>query len=184
VTSALDTLIQVILDDEEEEDNSPSPSPRHSPTRTSDRIAAKNKKTQRELPPPSKVGDPVVVLAFDEAHTLIDPKKVDAIHPWSAFSLLRRTLRSLNEYRLFSLFLSTTGKMTQFSSAAGEDSSTRVQIGQLHLIMPFTDLGFDQLAAKISLDGSLTLEDVATIDHMVSLGRPMLASTLLSHGCN
>jgi hypothetical protein len=63
--------------------------------------------------------------------------------------------------------------MTQFSSAPGDDSSTRVQIGQLYLIMPFTDLGFDQLAAKISVDGSLTLEDVAIIGHMVTLGRPL-----------
>jgi len=39
--------------------------------------------------------------------------------------------------------------------------------------MPFTDLGFDQLAVKISLDGSLTLEDVAVVGHMVMLGRPM-----------
>jgi hypothetical protein len=123
-----------------------------------------------------KVGDPVIVLAFDEAHTLIDSKNMDdSLQPWSAFSQLRRALRSLNEYRLFSLFLSTTGKMTQFSSARGEDSSTHVQIGQLYfkLIMPFTDLGFDQLAAKISVDGSLTLEDVAIIGHMVTLGRPL-----------
>jgi hypothetical protein len=136
-------------------------------------LAAKQLKSKQQSSP-SKAGDPVVILAFDEAHTLIDFKNVnDSLQPWSAFSQLRRTLRSLNEYRLFSLFLSTTGKMTQFSSAPGDDSSTRVQIGQLYLIMPFTDLGFDQLAAKISVDGSLTLEDVAVIGHMVTLGRPL-----------
>jgi hypothetical protein len=136
-------------------------------------LAAKQQKSKEHSSPP-KVGDPVIILSFDEAHTLIDSKNmVDSFQPWSAFSQLRRALRTLNEFRLFSLFLSTTGKMTQFSSAKGEDSSTSVQIGQLYLIMPFTDLGFDQLAAKTSVDGSLTLEDVAIIGHMVTLGCPL-----------
>jgi hypothetical protein len=112
----------------------------------------------------------MVILALDEAHSLTN---VGSRGGWSAFSEFRRALRSLNEYRLFSLFLSTTGKMSQFTSAKEDDSSTRVQMGQLVLIMPFTDLGFDQLASRIAIDGSLLLEEVASIAHMVTLGRPM-----------
>ena len=157
-----DVLIRCLLD--EEETDSPSPSPH--PTRQSARL-----RERYQPPSPAKVGCPMVILALDEAHSLTDV--VDPQESWTAFSELRRALRSLNEYRLFSLFLSTTGKMSQFTSAKKDDSSTRVQLGELILIMPFTDLGFDQLASKIASDGSFFLEDVASIEHMVTLGRPM-----------
>ena len=168
-TSALANLIRVILNEKEKE----SPSLSLSPTQTSSQLALKNEKTQQEQPCLLRLDEPVVVLAFDEAHTLIDSKNADNS------SLLRRTLRSLNEYSLFSLFLSTMGKLNQFSSAPGKDSLTHIQIGGLDFTMPFMDLGFDQLAAKVSLDGSLTLEDVDIIDHMVTLGYLMYVSAFI-----
>ena len=142
-------------------------------SRTSERSAAKQQKL-REHSSPSKVGNPVIVLAYDQAHTLINIMNMDdSLQPWSAFAQLSRALRSLNEYSLFSLCLSTTGKMTQFSSANGEDSSTCVQIGKLYLILPFTDLGSDPLAAKIPVDGSPTPNDVDITDHIVTLCCPL-----------
>jgi len=130
-------------------------------------------RTDAQAPSPSKVGEPVIILAFDEAHALTDQKFNDLSQNWSAFSQLRRSLRALNEHRLFSVFLSTTGKITQFTSPKRDDESTRVQRGEFILIIPFSDLGFDQLARKIAIDGSCSLEEVASDAHMVTLGRPL-----------
>ena len=117
---------------------------------------------------------PLVILAFDEAHTLTD-REGQREGVWSNFSELRHVLRGLHYLPLFSLFLSTTGKISQFTSAKDEDISKRVINGTLTLIQPFTDLGFDTLATPVSLDGSWDLEKVTTDSHMAHLGRPLYA---------
>jgi len=69
--------------------------------------------------------------------------------------------------------MSTTGKISQFTSAPTEDFSLRILSGELFLIQPFTDVGFDTLAHKISLDEPWDLEELASNSHMVHLGRPL-----------
>ena len=120
-------------------------------------------------------GDPVI-LAFDEAHALTGREKVEnqnSLQQWSLFSEFRRALRDLNESPIFSLFLSTTGKVSQFSARKADDPSRRVQLGLASLIVPFTDLGFDQFAKPIKTDGSTLLDTIASDQHMVTLGRPL-----------
>lgn len=68
----------------------------------------------------------------------------------------------MNHCSLFSLLLSTTGKITQFPSSKDKDRSGRVVTGILLLIAPYTDLGFDQLAKKIAHDGTFTLNDITS----------------------
>ncbi len=75
--------------------------------------------------------------------------------------------------------MSTTGKISQFTSAPTEDFSLRILSGELFLIQPFTDVGFDTLARKISLDEHWDLEDLANNSHTVYLGRPLYV--LFSH---
>ena len=79
-------------------------------------------------------------------------------------------MRSMNHCSLFSLFLSTTGKITQFASSKHKDLSGRVVAGMLLLIAPYTDLGFDQLAKKIAHDENFTL---TSDNHIAHYGRPM-----------
>jgi hypothetical protein len=74
---------------------------------------------------------------------------------------------------LFSLFLSTTGKINQFVPSPLNDDSARIMRGELRLIQPFTDLGFDQLAKKISFDNDLTIEHITSDDYIAHFGRPM-----------
>jgi hypothetical protein len=94
-------------------------------------------------------------------------------HEWSNFGQFRLAMRSLNNCSLFSLFLSTTGKINEFTSSRDRDFSGRVVAGILFLIAPYTDLGFDQLARKIAYDGSFTIEDITSDDHIAHYGRPM-----------
>jgi hypothetical protein len=115
---------------------------------------------------------PLLVLAFDEAHMLTERKTVETRH-WSNFNELRHALRALHRFSCFTLFMSTTGKISQFTSAPEEDDSLRLFIRQLILIQPFTDVGFDTLAQKVSLAGDWDLDRVTTNSHMAHLGRPL-----------
>jgi len=119
-----------------------------------------------------KENNPALILSFDEAHTLtrIENDNVDGV--WSIFSELRRALRVIHSYPCFSVFLSTTGKVQQFTPQTRNDISGRLQEGKLSLIPPFCELGFDQLAEKARSDET-TLEHVSSRDFIARLGRPL-----------
>ncbi|KAI0286398.1 hypothetical protein BC826DRAFT_90903 [Russula brevipes] len=53
---------------------------------------------------------PIVILAFDEVHELVNPASTEEGNKWSLFSELCRVLRELRESPIFSLFLSTASK--------------------------------------------------------------------------
>ncbi|EIN06049.1 hypothetical protein PUNSTDRAFT_127507 [Punctularia strigosozonata HHB-11173 SS5] len=96
----------------------------------------------------------------------------------SPFSQLRRVLRSLRHQPIFALFLSTTGKITQFTSPKESDPSKRVMEGGLRLIPPFCAIGFDQLASP--WPEPLTLAAVSDIGYQARLGRPMFAARYIA----
>ncbi|KAF8332488.1 hypothetical protein F5887DRAFT_1063857 [Amanita rubescens] len=96
---------------------------------------------------------PLVILAFDEAHTLTNPNET-GYATWSNLSVLRHVFRALYHFPLFALFLSTTVKISQFTSPEFK----RITDGDLMLIQPFIALGFDTLAKKVALDGNWDLE--------------------------
>jgi hypothetical protein len=114
---------------------------------------------------------PLVILAFDEAHTLTNREET-GYAAWSNFSVLRHVFRALHRFPLFALFLSTTSKISQFTSP-DEDTSKRIIIGDLISIQPFTDFGFDTLAKQVSLDGHWNLERVTADLHIVYMARPL-----------
>ena len=119
--------------------------PQDSPTLP--RFKSRQKKTSGH----AKGDGPLIILAFDEAHTLTERKNTHSTQ-WSHFSELQHALRTLHRFSCFSLFMSMTGKISQFTSAPTEDFSLRILSGDLFLIQPFTDVGFDTLARKIALD--------------------------------
>jgi hypothetical protein len=63
------------------------------------------------------------ILVFDEAHNLAQMNSEDT---WSAFSKLQRALQSLQHLPIFSVFLSTSGKMSQFTPLPSDDVSNCV----------------------------------------------------------
>ncbi|KAM6501286.1 hypothetical protein JOM56_004300 [Amanita muscaria] len=111
---------------------------------------------------------PLVILAFEEAHVLLVEKHQSDIGYFSKFSELRRALRALKELPIFSVFLSTSGKIQNITPHAEDDGSGR-------LLPPFIELGFDQMVGQIS-DGALTIETVSNIKFMVRFGRPLFGS--------
>ena len=88
---------------------------------------------------------PVIILAFDEAHQLTDVQVGSADKPWSRFSELRRNIRKLRFFPIFSLFISTVSKIADLTPTPKEDMSMRIMNETLTLLPPFTELGFDQI---------------------------------------
>jgi len=115
---------------------------------------------------------PVLIVSVDEAHplTTTETDVIDGL--WSRFSEFRRGLRFIHSYPCFFLFLSTTGKVSQFIPSPENDRSSRVQTQLLGLMSPFCELGFGQLAQK-AIEGLTPLDEVASLLFLASIGRPL-----------
>ncbi|KAI9444320.1 hypothetical protein H4582DRAFT_2071891 [Lactarius indigo] len=120
-----------------------------------------------------------IFVAFDEAHTLAD--SFDDQNE-SRFVVLRRILSSISSEPLFSFFLSTTGKITQFGQPRGQDASNRINEGKLTTPRPYIYLGFDQLmqSQKVLVRWT-TLDHVTSLECIAHMGRP-LWGTHYDHG--
>jgi hypothetical protein len=112
-----------------------------------------------------------ILIAFDEAQTLATT--VDASDE-SRFVVVRRKLLSLSSYPLFTFFLATAGKITQFARPRGRDSSTRINTGELLTPRPYIYLGFDQLMQGCKVfEQWKTLDDVTSLECAAHMGRPL-----------
>ncbi|KAF8328569.1 uncharacterized protein EI90DRAFT_3064614 [Cantharellus anzutake] len=111
---------------------------------------------------------PILSLAFDEAHTLAP---LNTGRGWSAFTSMRRALRSLRSFPIWTLFLSTTGESDRFSPPPSLDPSSRILQGELASVKPFSALGFDHMVMKFC--EGMTLDDVTKLPFRLSLGRPL-----------
>jgi len=113
-----------------------------------------------------------IFIAFDEAHTLAEATTSGANE--SFFVILRRTLSLLSRFSLYTFFLSTTGKITQFAQPRERDSSSRINEGTLETPRPFIYLGFDQLMQERKVfDRWNTLDDITSLDCIAHMGRPL-----------
>jgi hypothetical protein len=117
----------------------------------------------------SKPKDPFVVLAFDEVHAL---KKASDDDSWSCFGEICCAIRGLKNESVFTLFLSTSGTLFSITPNPQCDISTKmVQTGDV--VMPFYELGFDQLAVGVDFSKMVTLSQVTSGEHFASYGRPL-----------
>ena len=124
----------------------------------------------------------LLVLAFDEAHPTLESIFDDKTGvEWNKFILFRHAFQAICAMPIWSFFLSTTGKFDQFAAPPYLHKSGRFVLGLLTNVIPFTALGFDQLAEKF-LEG-MTLEDVTALKYRLSLGRPLYVIFLLLVSC-
>jgi hypothetical protein len=124
------------------------------------------------LEPKSATRSVKLLLAFDEAHVLHQREKEEGEQKWTSFSELRRALRQVRDLDMFSVFLSTVGKVELLAPPVALDNSGRVQKSELKVHRPFTALGLDQLAVRVQ-EGQIMLDDVVERAFMVNLGRPL-----------
>jgi hypothetical protein len=114
----------------------------------------------------SEQKNPFVVLAFDKVHAL---KKASDDDSWSCFGKIRHAIRGLKNESVFTLFLSTSGTLFSITTTPQRDISTRmVQMGDI--VMPFYELGFDQLVVGIDFSKMVTLSQVISGKHFALYG--------------
>jgi hypothetical protein len=65
------------------------------------------------------------------------------------------------------------GKLPQFTPTPLMDHSNRIVEGFLHIVTPFSALGFDLLAKEVSFDDKCVLSDVASLEHRLSYVCPL-----------
>jgi hypothetical protein len=113
-----------------------------------------------------------VFILFDEAHQLTAAfSQTDAR---SNFAAIRQVLQTLNNEPMFTFFLSTTGKILQFTPPRHLDASDRINKGTLNTPPPFVHWGFDLLMKNRKIfDKYTTLDDVTSLDCIAHMGRPL-----------
>jgi len=115
---------------------------------------------------------PDVFIMFDEAHSLMEPFTTTDTR--CHFFALRRVLQTLYEVPMFTFFLSTNGKISQFAPPRHFDASYRMNERKLDTPRPFILLGFDQLMKSRKIfDRYKTLGDVTSLDCIAHMGRPL-----------
>ena len=125
---------------------------------------------RRKPHPKSRASEhPLVVLAFDEVHTLTKPEDNGS---WSRFGEMRRAIRGLRTLSLFTLFLSTSVTLFGTIPTPVPDVSARMLI-ESDDILPFCELGFDMFAKHLDFGKPVTLSHVTSEEHLTSYGRPL-----------
>ncbi|KAI0301698.1 hypothetical protein B0F90DRAFT_1667815 [Multifurca ochricompacta] len=138
-----------------------------------------NDPSPRDLRPEDTHVD--IYVMFDEAHSLTNPfSEHDSRSP---FTELRRTLRVFAKKPIWTFFLSTTGKITQFSQPRSADPSNHIRRGELLTPGPYIYLGFDQLMETRKISKRNTLEDVTLLECVAHMGRPLWGG-YYDHGDN
>jgi len=112
---------------------------------------------------------PLIVLAFDEVHTLAKPEDNDS---WSRLGEMCRAIRGLSSLSLFTLFLSTSGTLFGITPTPGLDVSARTLL-QGEDMLPFCELGFDKFANYLDFRETVKLSQIASEEHLTSYGRPL-----------
>jgi hypothetical protein len=114
---------------------------------------------------------PLLLLGIDEASNLyIDAEDIRHV-------ALRRVLRSLREYSLWTVFMSTNSNIDLLAMAQGKDPSLRVVNGDLRRIAPFLalELNIEERRRRQvnSSERTKPMAQYCTADHMTGFGRPL-----------
>ncbi|EMD31957.1 hypothetical protein CERSUDRAFT_127113 [Gelatoporia subvermispora B] len=121
--------------------------------------------------------EPKVVIVFDEADSMRNPSET-----YSPADVLCRVISSFsrnnNRASIWTLFASTESKIADFAAPSHLFKSTRVSVAGERIVVPFTSLGWDQMAPEL---GGFNALDVAKVKHMMLYGRPLWAATRNLH---
>ena len=113
---------------------------------------------------------PRIILCFDEAQLLTERVSTTGA---TLFSEVRRTLGLIRMLPIFAFFLSTVGKLEQFSPPPRLHSSARVVRLQLTPFEPIVWTPLDVFAQRLTKNKVWMLREVASTYHIVHLGRPL-----------
>jgi len=87
---------------------------------------------------------------------------------------MQQALTTLRDGFLFTFFLSTTGKISQFTPPRGHDTSNHINDGTHTIPLPFNYLTFDELIEEHKIFGvNKTLNDITSLKCIAHMGRPL-----------
>ena len=113
---------------------------------------------------------PSLYLVFDEAHTLTDVQEdTNKTH----YTELRRALQALKSVGVLTVFMSTTGAISQLASSTRLDPSVRLQRNDFTLMPPWTTFGWDQLWQDCKIKSGDSITDLVRTEKVVKFGRPL-----------
>ena len=115
---------------------------------------------------------PLVVLAFDEVHSLAKKEETQGFGSWSRFGEMCRAIRGFLRSKLFTVFLSTSGTLFGITPAPAHDVSARM-LHHAEVMLPFCELGFDEFAQCLDFHETVKLSHIASDEHLTSYGRPL-----------
>lgn len=116
---------------------------------------------------------PMVILVFDEAHTLVRPHNVtvpDMLDPRDAFGSLGHVLSSLRKESLYAVFLSTNTQARSLAPPMVLHPSARLGRAVENLTPPFTELPFDVFCRPQEYP---TLESACSFGNIFQFGRTL-----------
>jgi len=113
---------------------------------------------------------PALLLYIDEAHTTQTNLWTD----WKGrtnYSALTRAIDTLKLKPLLALFTSTASHLYELAPPQMIHNSDRVVTNDV-IPLPFWELPFDANVGQIKM-GTLTLDQITSIEHIVKFGRPL-----------
>ena len=137
-------------------------------------------KRLRSFMKPDPANGRIVVLYFDEVHSLID-WPVQESENYSVYDALCSVLSSLKNTKVFSIFLSTSSHVSGLAPPRlNIQTSFRPADGEI-LLPPFVELPFDcyPKGKRFMVEGSITLTEVCNVSHLSQFGRPLYVSVFL-----
>jgi len=114
-------------------------------------------------------GKPLIVMYFDESHTLFANPLGDGSTRYAALCL---ALDHLSATTIFSLFLSTDSKLSRYAPPQNEVFSARLSEAN-KLQPPFTELSFDCHPSFPISQGQYTLGTSGELGFLCRFGRPL-----------
>ena len=127
--------------------------------------------------PPRADHIPGLILAIDEAGNLLD-RSDDPRERTMRITAFRRVFRSLRDYPVWALFLSTNGRTESFTTSRHYDQSNRISKGKLVRMEPFISLELNLEERRRRVSGGLSerfkpMKLYTSSDHMTGFGRPL-----------
>ena len=124
---------------------------------------------------------PSLYLVFDEAHTLtVAQRDTSKTH----YTELRRALQALNDVGILTVFMSTTGAISQLASSTRLDPSTRLQHNEFTLMPPWTTFSWDHLWQSSKVGVGRTITNLTAMENVVNFGRPLYVNDIQVSTCS
>ena len=122
---------------------------------------------------------PVLIFSFDEAHHLTKTTVTDVQPIRTAYQCLCKALTYMMGAPVFTLFLSTYSRLSEFAPSArnfwsGRPMTSNSEGSDDNMNAPFVELPFDAWKKKrLVTEGKHSAEAICSLKFMARFGRPL-----------